>query len=137
MKQIAIGLIWRRADHSNSSPIWQVVVGRRGDNVPLAGYDEFPGGKCENDETPKIAVVRECLEETGLNVAVNQQRAVIEHEYSHDRVRLFFFDCMLVDDSQHLLGSFRWLDVADALELRFPEANNPLLELLRRQPHPY
>ena len=50
MKRIAIALIWWRD---------RLLVGRRGDDVVLAGRDEFPGGKCEPGEKPSAAVVRE------------------------------------------------------------------------------
>ena len=38
----------------------QVLVGLRPEGVPLAGMAEFPGGKCEQDETPRSCAVREC-----------------------------------------------------------------------------
>ena len=39
------------------------LVGVRGPTGPLAGYDEFPGGKCIGYETAAACAVRECMEE--------------------------------------------------------------------------
>ena len=36
------------------------LVGIRGPDVPLAGYAEFPGGKCLPNESPEDCAVREC-----------------------------------------------------------------------------
>ena len=36
----------------------------------MAGYWEFPGGKCEPGESPAAATARECREEIGLEVVV-------------------------------------------------------------------
>lgn len=41
---------------------------RRRDGRYLGGQWDIPGGTVEDDESPEEAVVRECLEETSLNV---------------------------------------------------------------------
>ena len=48
------------------------LVGLRGPDVPLAGYAEFPGGKCLPNESPEDGAVRECREESGLLVTVDR-----------------------------------------------------------------
>ena len=45
------------------------LIGTRGPDVPLAGFAEFPGGKCYEEEAAEDCAVRECLEETGLTFA--------------------------------------------------------------------
>ncbi|HUG19005.1 MAG TPA: NUDIX domain-containing protein, partial [Planctomycetaceae bacterium] len=42
------------------------LVGTRPADADLPGKLEFPGGKCEEGESPEHAATRECLEETGL-----------------------------------------------------------------------
>ena len=51
----------------------QFLVGVRPESVPLAGFAEFPGGKVHDDETAAAAAVRECHEETGLQVVVERE----------------------------------------------------------------
>ncbi|ESQ76980.1 NUDIX domain-containing protein [Asticcacaulis sp. AC402] len=52
------------------------------------GYTKFaydlPGGALDPGETPEQAVVREFLEETGLEVAVGRQVTQIDHYFVHD-----------------------------------------------------
>ena len=44
------------------------LIGVRSPDGPLPGFHEFPGGKLHPGETPEACAVRECLEETGLDV---------------------------------------------------------------------
>ncbi|MCA9069030.1 MAG: NUDIX domain-containing protein, partial [Planctomycetaceae bacterium] len=55
--QIGIAIV----EHNNC-----FLIGVRGDDSPLSGLAEFPGGKCQDGETPADCAVRECWEETGL-----------------------------------------------------------------------
>jgi 8-oxo-dGTP diphosphatase len=120
----AIGLVWRGG---------RLAVGRRAGAGPLAGFDEFPGGKCRPGEDPQDAVVREVLEETGLAVRVVGLRARVEHDYEHAGVELFFFDCEPIGDegSSGLQAPFEWWEVDRVRRGRFPEANRSVLASLR------
>ncbi len=105
------------------------LVGHRGPDGPLAGYDEFPGGKCHAGETPADCAVRECFEETGLAVTVVRLRRAVEHTYPYGTVRLHFFDCQLkpAADSVPLPAAFAWVPREKLAELRFPDPNGPLV----------
>ncbi|WP_250846909.1 (deoxy)nucleoside triphosphate pyrophosphohydrolase [Aquisphaera insulae] len=120
---VGIGLIQRAGRY---------YVQRRPEGTVYAGYWEFPGGKCEPGETPEQAVARECLEETGLAVAVSRLRHVIEHRYPHGLVRLHVFDCEPVDPRAEPAQTheFRWVHPRELETLRFPEANEPVLREL-------
>ena len=96
---------------------------------PMPGLWEFPGGKCELDETPEAAVVRESLEETGLVVRVTDLRRTVTHHYPHGLIELHYFDCVADDStSEPLDGSgFLWVDASELPNLEFPAANAPIL----------
>lgn len=112
-----------------------VLVGRRGNDGPLPGLAEFPGGKCLPDESPQQCAVRECREETGLTVAVYQQMEEVEHAYPHGRLRITFFLCEPLADSEPL-PPFQWIPISDLASLPFPEANRLLLDKLLQQTDP-
>jgi mutator protein MutT len=120
---VGIGLIRRGKEF---------LVRLRPEGTVYAGYWEFPGGKCEPGESPSQATVRECLEETGLVVVVSRLRRVIEHQYPHGYVKLHFFDCEPEDQgAEPRAGSgCRWVRASALGRLRFPEANEPVLEEL-------
>jgi 8-oxo-dGTP diphosphatase len=121
LREIAIAVV-RRGD--------DVLVGRRPNDVPLGGLWEFPGGKVRCDESPVEAAVRECAEETGLEVRVLDALARVVHTYDHGTLQLDFFACQL--QSQHAAprGPFRWISIGDLSGLDFPEANREVLDRL-------
>ena len=48
----------------------QVLAAQRSHPEAMAGKWEFPGGKVEKGETPRVALARECSEELGTRVTV-------------------------------------------------------------------
>lgn len=111
----------------------QLLIGIRPPGKPLAGYSEFPGGKCEGDEPSDVCAVRECQEETGLRIETVEH--VLQHRfhYGHGKLDLGFWLCRIVPgtgaDPQH---GFRWISLDELFSLRFPEANAPLLDWLKQ-----
>lgn len=108
------------------------LVGERGANGPLAGYAEFPGGKCDPEESAIECALRECLEETGLVVVAERLLQRLEFEYPHGRVDLHFVLChparpISVSDRHQ---GFRWVSVEELPTLKFPEANAAVINRL-------
>jgi 8-oxo-dGTP diphosphatase len=108
------------------------LVGRRGPDGPLAGYYEFPGGKCQPNELPESCAVRECHEETGLDVEVVGLRRKVIHNYPYGRVVLHFFDCRIPLDRPKIpiAGNFFWAPLNDLRHFKFPDPNAPLIDEL-------
>ena len=98
----------------------------------MAGFWEFPGGKCEPGETPEAAAIRECREETGLEVVLLGARAHFAHTYAHGHVELFYYDVKTKDPgaSPESSSGFLWVDAKELTGLCFPDANAPVLASL-------
>ncbi len=67
------------------------LLGQRAPDTFYPGYWEFPGGKVEQGETPRDALVRELHEELAIEVLRATPWIVREHVYEHAHVRLHFF----------------------------------------------
>lgn len=70
----------------------QVLLGqrRKGDRHPYKW--EFPGGKVEQGESPRQALIRELREELQIEAKIGPELARYEHDYpSGSRVHLLFF----------------------------------------------
>ena len=121
---VGIGIIGRAGSY---------LVRQRPRGTVYEGYWEFPGGKCEPGENPEEATRRECLEEIGLSVRLLGLRKVIEHTYPHGWVRLHFFDGEPADPGSEPAPEtgFRWVEATQLANLRFPEANEPILKELQ------
>ena len=111
------------------------LVRRRPEGSVYAGFWEFPGGKCEPGESPAAGTARECLEETGLTIVVGHLRRITIHRYPHGLVQLHFFDFTTHNPSAepHAGSGFEWTPAGALASLRFPEANEAILEELAQE----
>jgi 8-oxo-dGTP diphosphatase len=106
-------------------------VTRRHAGVHLEGYWEFPGGKCEAGETLQACLTRELREELGVDAAVGAEIFSVAHDYPDRHVELHFLACRLLGTPAPLLGQeMQWVARADLGSLRFPPADDKLVESL-------
>jgi A/G-specific adenine glycosylase len=61
---------------------------------------EFPGGKCQEGESLESCLKREIQEELALEIEVGSSLGVYRHAYTHYRVTLHAFRCMIPDGNQ-------------------------------------
>lgn len=108
------------------------LVGIRDNDGPLPGYAEFPGGKCRPGESPEHCALRECREETGLDVISVELLLNRRFTYPHGTVDLHFWLCKPADEEkvaeEH--HRFRWIPAAELVALQFLEANEPVIAML-------
>jgi mutator protein MutT len=111
------------------------LITRRLAATHLAGYWEFPGGKCEPDEGHEACLRRELVEELGVDAEVGVEIVVTEHVYPERAVRLHFRACRIAGEPRPLLGQeMRWVTREEMRSLLFPEADRALIDLLERRP---
>ena len=108
------------------------LVTRRQAGAHLAGFWEFPGGKCEVGESLTACMVRELREELGVAAAIGAEVFTTTHEYPDRRVELHFFECQSTDDPSPALGQeMRGVTTAELADLEFPPADSELIRMLR------
>ena len=106
----------------------EVWVQKRQTLDSLHGFLEFPGGKIENNETPKQAGVREVLEETGVKLVESKILKFKNYDFqSGDKtillmVHLFFDDEGLFEKSGKIS-----LQELNLLEKQIPPKNKEIL----------
>ena len=103
----------------------RVLLTKRTADQHLAGMWEFPGGKLEPDESTEEALVRECREECGIEVAVDQVIDVTFHRYPDKTVLLLFFRCACTGgDVQHLqVADHAWVHPTELDAYALPPAD--------------
>ena len=77
---------------------------------------EFPGGKVEEGETPKQALVREIKEELDADIIVGEHLTTVEYDYPEFHLSMQCFWAELAPNSQMKLlehEAARWLSKAD------------------------
>ena len=69
----------------------KILIGKRKPGGSCGGLWEFPGGKTEPGETPEECLVRECREELGVHLKVEEFWTEITHAYPDREVCLRFY----------------------------------------------
>lgn len=110
------------------------LLTRRQTGVHLAGYWEFPGGKCDADESHATCLAREIREELAAEIHVQDEIFSTTHRYPERVVELHFFRCELMGDPAPQLGQeMAWIAREALGELRFPPADAELIRVLRNE----
>ena len=124
--EVAAGLIFRDG---------RLLITQRPKGGHLPGRWEFPGGKCEPDETLSECLQRELREELGIEVRVGEPAETITHCYPEKTVKLIFFRCQLAgSEPRGMEGqSIAWVTPDELDGYEFPEADARLLEKLQRE----
>ena len=98
------------------------------------GLWEFPGGRLEDAEAAEDAVVREYLEETGINIAVCGRITTVTHFYTRYKVVLHCFSCRLADElctiRLEAAQQYRWVLPEELAQYAFPAGHRKLLDYL-------
>jgi 8-oxo-dGTP diphosphatase len=126
-------------------PIQRIIVGAaivengrvlacaRADPPEVAGRWEFPGGKVEPGETEAEALVRECVEELGVEVKVGA-RVGGDIPLAHGRAVLKVYLAKLVNGArpqrlEH--AELRWLGPDELYSVDWLPADAPIVAALR------
>lgn len=96
---------------------------------------EFVGGKLEQGETKKQALVRECYEELGVRVQPLDVYATLKHTYPDVTVNLTLFNATIVEGYPQMLehNDMRWITVEQIDDFRFCPADEQILQKLKAE----
>ncbi len=113
----------------------QVLLGqrRKGDRHPFKW--EFPGGKVEQGETPRQALIRELREELQIEAKIGPELARYEHDYpSGSRVHLLFFVVKEIrgELEGRVFEQISWVDLATLPGIDFLEGDIDFVKRLAR-----
>lgn len=112
-----------------------VLITRRPDGKPHAGMWEFPGGKLDDNESPRDCLRREILEELGLEVAVGDILETAHYRYDWGPVLILAFECRpLSGEIRNLqVAEHRWVAPQDLTSFALLPADYPIVETLLRR----
>lgn len=126
MTEVAAALIWngdkfmicQRPAHKSNALLW-----------------EFVGGKLEKGETKEDALIRECMEELGITVAVGEEFFDIVHTYPDITVHLTLFNATIADGTPKALehNDIRWITPEEIPQYRFCKADDEILKRIMQK----
>jgi 8-oxo-dGTP diphosphatase len=110
----------------------RVLVGQRRKSDRHSLKWEFPGGKVEQGETPRRALIRELWEELCIHATIGSELARYQHQYPNgSRIHLLFF--AVVGFSGEPAGTvferISWVNLEELAALDFLEGD---LDFIRR-----
>jgi mutator protein MutT len=116
---------------------------RKGDKIfaTQRGYGEWkdwwelPGGKIEEGESPREALVREIREELSAEIGVDKFLCTIEWDYPKFHLTMHCFMCSLLSGGLHLNEheAARWLSADTLRSVRWLPADDQLLPLIEKE----
>ncbi|MCR5034348.1 MAG: (deoxy)nucleoside triphosphate pyrophosphohydrolase [Clostridia bacterium] len=89
----------------------QVFATQRGYGDFKDGW-EFPGGKVEEGETSKEALIREIREELDISISIEKYLCTVEHDYPTFHLTMHCFLCSIVEGALilHEHEAAKWLN---------------------------
>ena len=94
---------------------------------------EFPGGKVEDNEDHKSALVREIKEEFSVDIEVKRLVKKIEHQYPDFYLEMYCYDCELLSEDFILNdhSEIMWFDPKNPVDLEWLPADIAVVEYLK------
>lgn len=110
------------------------LVAQRGPKMSLASKWEFPGGKVELGEPPRVALAREIFEELGLHVTVAEQLGTGSANAGARVVVLDVYVATITSGtlalSEH--AQAKWATAAELAAFDWAEADVPIVPAVAR-----
>jgi 8-oxo-dGTP diphosphatase len=109
----------------------KILATRRGKNMHLEGYWEFPGGKVEPGETLEECISREIKEELSLGISIKGKLPVVEFIYPDKAIKLTPFVCRIISGEITLKDhtDFKWIEPNSFDQLKWAPADVMVIEL--------
>ena len=94
---------------------------------------EFVGGKVEPGETREQALIRECQEELGITVTVQDVFMEVDHVYPDLTVHLTLFNASIAEGIPQKIehNDLRWITIEEIDEYEFCPADEEILRRLK------
>lgn len=124
MVQVAAALIWnegkfmicQRPAHKSNALLW-----------------EFVGGKAEKGESIEDALKRECMEELGVKVKVNDIFYEVDHTYPDITIHLTLFNAEITEGEPKMLehADIKWISPKETDNYEFCAADKDIIAKIK------
>lgn len=125
MIEVVAALIWRQG---------KFLICQRPRDKKRALLWEFVGGKVEEGETKKQALVRECMEELAVTVSVQDIFCEVSHVYPDITVHLTLFNAQIVEGEVQMLehNDMAWITPDEIDNYEFCPADIDILAKIKQ-----
>ena len=96
---------------------------------------EFPGGKVEENESPRQALVREIREELDCEITVENKLEELEYEYPDFKLKMNLYLCHITGERSPVAlehNQLKWISADEINDLDWIEADYKVLPLIKK-----
>lgn len=112
----------------------RILIARKREGKPLAGFYEFPGGKIEIGEIPEESLIRELMEEMNIKIKVKEYIGESIYDYGEGKViclkgftaEIYEGEIKLSDHDE-----YRWITLKEITNYKLAPADISLVEKLK------
>ena len=112
----------------------KILIARKKEGKPQAGYFEFPGGKIEKGETTEERLARELMEEMNIKIDVKEYVGESIYDYGNGKViSLLGYISEIIDGEIKLSDHdrYEWVTLEEINNYKIAPADIPLIDKLR------
>ena len=113
----------------------RVLIAKRPDGKPMAGFWEFPGGKVAKGELPEAAIIREVKEELDINIPASclAPLTFASHGYEDFHLLMPLYLCRVWEGNLRPLEGqeLKWVQPSLLISYPMPSADIPLIPIVR------
>ena len=108
----------------------KILIAKKKEGKPLAGFYEFPGGMVEEGENPEDSLVRELMEEMSIKVTVKDYVGKSIYDYGNGKVsELLGYTAEIIEGDIVLTDhdEYRWVTLEEVCNYNIAPADIPLI----------
>lgn len=113
----------------------KILIAKKKQGKPLAGYWEFPGGKVEKQETQEEALIRELKEEMNIEIQIKAYIGESVYDYGDNKiVSLKGYTAIIKSGNINLSDhdEYRWVTLEEIKDYKIAPADIPLIDFMKR-----
>ena len=107
----------------------KILIQQR-DHKMLTGLWEIPNEIVDSANTSNKVLKNYIIENYGFNINVEKKLGVINHGYSHFKMKLILLDCVKTDEATKQKKEYKWINNSELRNYPFHKVNHKIFSLI-------